>query len=241
MNVLEIWRYPVKSLGGERVFSARVTPMGIEGDRCWGIVDLETELVLTARRCPELLFGSASYLGSDEVAITLPNGVETCENEVLSAWLKRDVALVGVSDVGGTYECPTDPGVEEDWVQWQGPAGSFHDSTKSRISLVSQGTLGDWDLRRFRTNILLSGEGEDEWVDRAVRVGSSAVLQVMKQIDRCVMISRPQPGLDADLDLLKHINAERGTFLSVGALIMNDGVLSEGDRVRTLADEKTAG
>lgn len=236
MQILELWRYPVKSVGGERVAVARMNPTGIEGDRGWGIRDLKTSMTLTARRTPELLFASAAYHGSDEVSITLPDGTETSDSAVLSSWLKKDVELVGSSDVGGTYECPIDPDLEQQWVQWQGPAGSFHDSAKSRVSVVSEASLGDWDLRRFRTNILTSGSGEDAWVDRAVRIGAEVELQVMKQIDRCVMISRPQPGLERDLDLLKFINAERGTFLSIGALITADGIVSEGDTVSVVEE-----
>lgn len=235
MQVLELWRYPVKSLGGERVASARLLSTGMEGDRVRGILDLATQMVLTARRTPELLFASSRYEAPGEVIITLPDGTETNDDRVLSDWLGREVRLIGPGDVGGTYECPIDPGTEEDWVRWQGPAGSFHDSTKSRISLVSESTLGDWDLRRFRTNVLLSGSGEDNWVCQSVRMGADAVIEVRKQIDRCVMITRPQPGLDRDLELLKYVNAERATFLSVGALVACEGVICEGDSVGVIA------
>ena len=56
MRVAEIWRYPVKSLQGERLESAQVTTGGVEGDRAYAIYDLDTGLGLTARRVPELLF-----------------------------------------------------------------------------------------------------------------------------------------------------------------------------------------
>lgn len=235
MQILELWRYPVKSIGGERLASASVTQTGIEGDRGWGIFDEKTKLVLTARRTPELLFASATYVGSGEVSITLPDGTETADDAVLSAWLGRDVRLIGPSDVGGTYECPIDPGTEQEWVQWEGPSGSFHDSAKSMISLVSDGSLGEWDIRRFRSNVVMSGSGEDSWVGQPVDVrndaGITVGLQIIKQIDRCVMVTRPQPGIERDLSILKQINAERATFLSVGALITSEGIMSEGDQV----------
>jgi len=95
--VSEIWRYPIKSVGGERVSVATVTELGVLGDRCWGIFDMDTGTVLTARRTPELLFASAVLTGAD-VAITLPDGSETgsaddtCDQQ-LSAWLGRPVEL----------------------------------------------------------------------------------------------------------------------------------------------------
>src|SRR5258708_12602866 len=38
-SVVEIWRYPVKSMAGERLDSCAVGEMGLEGDRRWAFVD----------------------------------------------------------------------------------------------------------------------------------------------------------------------------------------------------------
>ena len=61
---------------------------------------------------------------------------------------------------------------------------------------------------------------------------------VCKQIERCVMVTRPQPGLDRDIELLKHINAERDTFLSIGALVASPGMVHIGDGVQHLPADK---
>ena len=122
---------------------------------------------------------------------------------------------------------------ESDWMSWTGPAGTFHDSGRTRVSLLGEATARDWDLRRFRANVILSGGAagqEDEFVGRTICVGS-AQLDVVKQIDRCVMVSRPLPGIERDLSILKTINAERGTFLAVGSLVAKGGDISVGDPV----------
>ena len=54
MKVAEIWRYPVKSMAGERLERARVTPLGIEGDRVVHAEDARGR-VITARTHPRLL------------------------------------------------------------------------------------------------------------------------------------------------------------------------------------------
>ena len=46
MHVAQIWRYPVKSLGGEQLGAAGVDELGIEGDRAWGLYDPMTGMVL---------------------------------------------------------------------------------------------------------------------------------------------------------------------------------------------------
>jgi len=237
MRVTEIWRYPVKSMGGETVLDATVTDLGVSGDRGWSIYDTDTGTTLTARRTPDLLFASAR-IGDGEVVVTLPNGSQVGEGDdaALSAWLGRDVELRSAGDhnvdIGGTYEVPLDAENDADWVSWQGPGGAFHDSTRTRVSLVSETTLRDWDRRRFRTNIVTDGSGEDEFVGSAIAIGDVR-LDVTKQIDRCVMVARPQPGLDRDIDVLTTINAERARVLAVGCLVSSPGSIALGDEIRT--------
>jgi len=234
LRVSEIWRYPVKSMGGEPVSVATVTDLGVLGDRAWGIFDVETGTVLTARRTPEMLFAAAALTGAD-VALTLPDGTElssadeTCDQQ-LSAWLGRPVELRAAGAEGGTYEVPLDFENDENWVSWQGPGGAWHDSKASRISLVSRDTMRDWDPRRFRANVILDGAGEDDLVGIHINLGTTE-LAVMKPIDRCVIVSRPQPGIDRDLDVLRTINAERETFLAIGALVVTEGRIAQGDTI----------
>jgi len=238
LTVAEIWRYPIKSVGGERVADATVTDLGIIGDRGWGIFDVDTGTVLTARRTPELLFATASLAGAD-VSIELPDGTalssaEADVHERLSTWLDRPVELRAAGEEGGTYEVPLDFENDENWVSWQGPGSAWHDSAKSRVSLVSRATMRDWDQQRFRTNLILDGSGEDDLVGQSVRIGSIE-LDVMQQIDRCVIVTRPQPGLDRDLDVLRTINAERASTLAVGALVTTEGTIAEGDEITQIA------
>jgi len=234
LRVSEIWRYPVKSMGGEPVSVATVTDLGVLGDRAWGIFDVETGTVLTARRTPEMLFASAALTGAD-VSLTLPDGTElssadeTCDQQ-LSAWLGQPVELRAAGAEGGTYEVPLDFENDENWVSWQGPGGAWHDSKASRISLVSRDTMRDWDPRRFRANVILDGAGEDDLVGIHINLGTTE-LAVMKPIDRCVIVSRPQPGIDRDLDVLRTINAERETFLAIGALVVTEGRIAQGDTI----------
>jgi uncharacterized protein YcbX len=229
MRVLELWRYPVKSLHGEQLDSAEVTPDGLEGDRRYAIYDLETGFGLTARRVPELLFASARLRDDGSVDIVLPDGSLARNDEALSAWLERPVTLRSLdADVPRRYENPVVDFEEErerDWAPFEGAPGAFHDSPEARVSLVSTATIGDWDRRRFRSNVLLEGEGEDS----LVALGD-AVIEVGMRIERCVMTVRPQPGgIERDLDVLRTIARERDTCLAVGALVTKPGRVAVGD------------
>jgi hypothetical protein len=102
--------------------------------------------------------------------------------------------------------------------------------------LVSRATTGDWDTRRFRSNVVLDGAGEDELVGKRIRIGD-VVLDVTKQIDRCVMVTRPQGnGLDRNLDVLKTINHDRAGNLAIGALVIEPGVIKLGQPVEIVGD-----
>lgn len=240
MRVAELWRYPVKSLQGERLDSASLSAGGVEGDRAYAIYDLDTGLGLTARRVPELLFASASILEGDRLRITLPDGTEGADDAALSAWLDRPVELRSAEAQNTRrYENPIDfehDEPESAWAPFEGAEGAFHDSARVRVSMVSTATIGDWDRRRFRSNLLLEGEGEDALVGNSVAIGG-AVLDVGARIERCVMTTRAQPGgLERDVDVMRTLARERDARLAVGALVSRPGTVSVGDGVTITTD-----
>jgi uncharacterized protein len=236
VRVLELWRYPVKSLQGQSLAAAEIGPEGIAGDRQWALFDLDTGFGLTARRVPDLLFASGRLRPDGGVEVVLPDGTVTGEDHALSDWLGRRVSLRAAGSAPGRprYESPDDDvaesaGATSRWHDWQGAPGAFHDNADGRISLVTTGTLGDWDRRRFRSNVLLEGSGETELVGSAVRLGE-AVLDVGQPIPRCVMVTRPQPGgIERDTSVLKSIHRERGGDLAVAALVRTSGMVRVGD------------
>lgn len=233
MRVVELWRFPVKSLQGEQLDDATVRDGGIEGDRAFALFDVDTGLGLTARRVPELLYASARYRGANaRPEITLPDGRLACHDDALSDWLGRRVELRASTDAADRrYENPLDAEREADSIVFDGAPGPFHDSARTRVSLVSTGTLGEWDRRRFRANVLLDGKGEDDFVGSTIAIGDVR-LDVVKRIGRCVMITRPQPDhIERDLDVLKAVNRERDGCLAIGARVVQAGAMRVGDEV----------
>ena len=237
MRVAELWRYPVKSLLGERLEPAQVTADGFEGDRRFAIYDVETGFGLTARRVPELLFASARLREDGSAEITLPDGSTASSDEALCEWLGRKVTLRSSdSSVARRYENVEDFEHEpsSEWVPFDGADGPFHDSARTRVSLVSTATIRDWDPRRFRSNVLLDGEGEDELVGSQVELGGTR-LDVGKRVERCVMTTRAQAGgIERDLDVLRTIARERGACLAIGALVAQPGTVRVGDELKPL-------
>ena len=103
MRVEQIWRYPVKSMAGERLESAFVSRRGIPGDRGWAVWDEERSGVTNAKRLPALRALRPRYLSepaaggaSPAIEITFPNGTRRASDDAhvgkaLSDYLGRAV------------------------------------------------------------------------------------------------------------------------------------------------------
>lgn len=106
--VQSLWRYPVKSMGGEALSLAQVNSHGFQGDRVYAILDAADGKVATAKnpqKWPNLFAFRASLIEpvSDNakvprVDITLPGGTKIPSNQkdlsqVLSKALNREVTL----------------------------------------------------------------------------------------------------------------------------------------------------
>lgn len=247
MEVLGLWRYPVKSLQGEALDTATLETNGIEGDRRWGIRDDRTGRILTARRRPELLGASSSYDGELPV-ISLPDGSVhrgpgPTTDHALSDWLDSPVSLIpSASGDPGRAEYFADATDDTSApIEWTMPQGRYVDSADVLVlttaSLAMAGTLhpdGAWDPRRFRPNVLVANSGtdwaEDAWVGRTVHLGEGQVVPT-KACIRCTMVTRPQPGLDADVEIFRTLARNHGATFGVWSDVSAPGRIRLGDRV----------
>ena len=79
-TIQQIWRYPVKSMAGEKLSDCTVGPLGLPGDRGWAVRDEEKSEIKTGTRIPLLMQCASKYQEqpSDEniphVKITFPDG-----------------------------------------------------------------------------------------------------------------------------------------------------------------------
>ncbi len=229
-----MWRYPVKSLRGERLDEAEIGVEGVAGDRRYAIFDLATGFGLTARRVPELLFAAARTRPDGSAEITLPDGSVARDDAALSKWLGRDVVLRSTEQVTQRrFENPEDFENEATgrWEPFEGSNGAFQDSGNAAVSLLSRPSMRDWEQQRFRANIVLDEAGENDLVATRIRLGA-AVLDVRKSLERCVMVTRPQPGgIDRDLDVLRTIHRELDGCLAIGAVVSAPGQVKIGDEL----------
>jgi uncharacterized protein YcbX len=247
MHVDQLWRYPVKSMQGERVLGVVLSERGQRHDREYGVIDRRSGRVLSGKTVPQLLFGR-SRLDSDTVVVALPGGPDFDAEDpagaaALSAWLDRDVFLEHADRsaprafqvqqaVSDTEPSPT--AAVRDVLC---PPGTFLDSAP--LHLVDAAWLRGSDIRRFRPTVLLRKEigepatgAEDNWIDRTVRIGT-AKLRIAKTTKRCAMVQRPQPGLAKDVPLARTLIHEHGNVLGVYATVVDAGRITLGDTIRS--------
>ncbi len=249
MQLAALWRYPVKSMAGEALDEATLVGGAIVGDRRWAVVVHATGALLSAKRDGRLLTASACCVAGDDarVIVSLPTGVvgeagDPDLDRALSSWLGLEVALRQPTD-GVANRIDLDvPDLTGDGLlepsHFSTQPGSFFDS-RSPLHAVTTGTMG-WlvdehgagagDPRRYRPNLVIAGDDEASWIGGALRVGD-VTLDVRKATERCVIVTRSQPGLPEDRGLLRHLAQARAACVGVYLQPLADGVLVVGQPV----------
>jgi len=210
MHIQELWRYPVKSMRGERLTEATLHKSGIRGDRNIVVVSEAGDRIVTARTHPGLLGLQASV---SEEGTTLIEGLPWHSSEALALTRKAAGQAVRLVDAGEHTErfdvlpllVATDGAIRE---------------------------LG-LDLRRLRPNIVVGGvvgQAERNWPGAALRSGQ-VVIDVAQLRMRCVMTTFDPDTLQQNLGVLRTIVRQAEGKLALDCAVAHPGLLREGDPV----------
>ena len=215
MQLLELWRYPVKSLGGEPLTQAEVGYDGIPGDRVVHVED-ERGRVVTARARPRLLVHRAT-LG--------PNGEPLVDGRLFSS---PEVANDIVDAAGAGTRLVRDEGLERFDVL--------------PLLVASDGAISSlgYDRRRFRPNLLIGGVAgfaERQWEGRHLYVGG-AIIRIVSLRQRCIMTTFDPDTAEQDKEVLLRIHRELDGLLALDCEVLQPGTVKVGDPVEVrLPDE----
>ncbi|KOV80688.1 MOSC domain-containing protein [Nocardia sp. NRRL S-836] len=210
MHVSGLWRYPVKSLGGEPLESAVFTNDGVEGDRLVHVRGPRG--VLTGRTRYGLLTIPASTGPSGPLVDGRP-------------WDSEEAQAL-VAPFGGRL------------TRYAGP--ERFDVLNVLVATDGQVAAAGIDVRRLRPNILIGGveAGEEEsWPGHAL-VAGDAVIGMFRQRARCVVTTiDPDTGAQ-DLDVHRRIRHEFGGVLCLDSWVVRPGVVRVGDPVEVVPTDE---
>ena len=208
MWVAEIWRYPVKSMRGERLERTVLTGNGLAGDRVVQVLDAHARVV-TARTHPGLL-GLHGTLGTD--------GEPRVDGE---PWTSAQAAEAVRRVAGDGTRL----------VRWDGP--ERFDVLPLLVATDGAIAALGVDGRRLRPNIVIGGvSGLDErgWPGRRLRIGA-AVVALASLRRRCVMTTYDPDTQVQDIDVLRTIARDFGGRMALDASVTEGGTIAVGDRV----------
>lgn len=227
-RVAEVWRYPVKSIGGESLAHAHCGLLGIEADRRWALYGEDGKIgsgktTRRFRRMAGLLDLVATTGGDGSVWVRFPDGRQYRAGDPeaaaqVSRLVGEQVALRREARVSHVDDSP------------------LHLVTTAELAEL-QASMPDrvpMDRRRFRPNLVVDAS-EALVVGCCYRVGQTAVATVTSSTRRCVMVTMAQPGLERAPQVLSHLAQHRGSELGVYAVVAVSGEVAVGDAVTSLA------
>ena len=232
-TVAELWRYPFKSMQGERLDAVEVDSLGIVGDRRYALRDLTNGKIISAK-VPSLgrplltctaTTADAVTVMVDEVAYDI-DAEQAQLDAALTTLLDRPVRVEQAGTEAETYvsEWPELDGMALSGVTLELPLleGTFADLTPLHLltttSLEHLGRLDptvDVSVQRFRPGIVIDHHApdgaapsfvENEWDGLRARIGG-AEITFGGATPRCIMTTLEQPGLEADKRVLQTLAA----------------------------------
>jgi len=219
-SVVEIWRYPVKSMAGERLDSCAVTDRGLEGDRRWAFIDQSParagKWFNIKQHAPLMTFHARLIDGALDVLA--PDGSSVALDDAL---VRR-------------FEAETQRPIELREL----PGENFD---AAHVLIVNLATVDAFaleagmpiDPRRFRANLYVHGlEPEEElgWLGRVIRAGD-AKLEVVDRCERCKVITMDPDTTQATPELLRLLVDRHDERLGMYCRVVRPGRVSVGDFV----------
>jgi uncharacterized protein YcbX len=211
MKVTEIWRYPVKTMAGEKLQRVGIGPLGIEGDRVVHVEDAQ-ERVITSRSHPRFL-GHKGTLGLD--GTPLVDG---------RPWNSPEVAAEVVAIVGPGAKLVRSDGIERFDVL--------------PLLVATDGTIAAFghDHRRLRPNLVIGdveGLTERKWPSGCLRIGK-VVIGVQDLRLRCIMTSYDPDTQVQDKEITRGIYRRFEGKLALNCFVIEGGEIAVGDDVQLM-------
>jgi uncharacterized protein YcbX len=255
MNVIgsveSLWRYPIKSMAGERLAQAFVGYAGVYGDRVHAFLNAAGPPgfpYLTARERRDMLRYRPRFR-NPAIASAPPNQADALKLGAISPVYPDLAELeVDVATPSGAVLAADDPALISmlaDGAASVSLIRSHRAMTDARpLSLISTQTirqLGEevgmtLDQRRFRANVCVElgtadGFVEDALVGRRLQIGLRVVVAVLERDSRCQMITFDPDTTEDTPKIMRNVARAHGGNAGVYCAVMTEGVVQPGDPI----------
>jgi uncharacterized protein len=233
--VLELWRYPVKSMAGEGLASTHVDPGGVVGDRAHALTHEHKgeRTCLTAREAPGMLGWSAAYPFAPDA--TLRPGAPPAVTVIAPdgrhhRWGDPRLQRALSTDLGRDVGFRREPGgALQDLPQTL--LVTFEASRRALEAELGEGVDG----RRFRPNVHIELEAEPfaelGWEGSTLSFAGGVRLRLLHPCERCVIPTIDPRTREKWPQLLRHLAREHATSFGINARVITGGRLQVGERV----------
>jgi len=241
-HVEAIYRYPVKSMRGERLEDANLGWQGLDGDRRLAfrrIDDCSGFPWLTAGKLPDLVLFTPQRHdhGAPE---KLPTHIRTPDGQELPVF-GEDLA----AEVGRRHNSPVQ--------MMQLKQGIFDEASLSVITSdtvreISRLVGRDLDVRRFRPNVVVRLRRpvpfqEDNWLGGVLSFGeedNGSAIAVTLRDERCSMVNLDPDSAESAPEVMKAVVRANRNYAGVYGTVIRSGRLAVGQIVflRAAAEKK---
>jgi uncharacterized protein len=236
-TVAALWRWPVKSMAGERVNALRVDPRGAGGDRTHAVLHQHkgAHKALTAREAPRLLAWQARYpfnVDGDLDPARPPFAVVVAPDGHRYRWGDPQLRFALQDDLGREVELVRDvEGIQDS-------PRTLLVTLQSTLDALGDELGGPVDLRRFRTNLHLDIDApawaELGWVGRELAFEGGVRLRLLHPCERCAIPTRHPDTQVKWPGLLKHLTAAHDMVFGINARVLAGGRVAAGEAVQVL-------
>jgi uncharacterized protein len=236
-TVAGLWRWPVKSMAGERVNALRLDGRGAGGDRTHAVTHLHKgrRKPLTAREAPRLLAWHARYPFNVDGGIDParpPFAIVTAPDGRSYRWGDPRLKHALAGDLGREIELTRDIAGIQDLPR------TLLITTEASLQALGDELGGPVDLRRFRPNLHLdldaAGWAELGWAGAELAFAGGVRLRLLHPCERCAIPTRHPDTQVKWPGLLKHLATTHEQNFGINARVLTGGRLEAGETVEII-------
>jgi uncharacterized protein YcbX len=236
-TVAALWRWPVKSMAGERLRALRVDGRGAGGDRTHAVFHEHKGVhkPLTAREAPRLLAWKAAYPFNQDGGLDPrdpPRATVVSPDGHRYLWGDPRLCTALEDDLGRRVDLVRDVAGIQDLER------TVLVTVAASLEALGDELDGPIDIRRFRPNLHLHLDADPwaelGWEGRQLAFAGGVRVRLLHPCERCAIPTRNPDTQEKWPRLLRHLTARHGMCFGINGRVLAAGRIEIGEPVELL-------